>query len=90
MDINLGISYLISRDGNQFGPYQGSELAQLVQSKQIISSDHLWTEGMDGWVPAGSINQLAPAFAALEARKESPAPTHSMAETSLPSDGPCA
>ena len=63
MDILQGTQYYVLRDGQKFGPVEGSELVQLAQSRRLFTSDHLWTEGMAQWAPANVFSVLAPVFA---------------------------
>jgi len=43
---NLVTTYLISRDGQQFGPYTLKVIRRYVQEGHIDLEDHLWSEGM--------------------------------------------
>jgi TM2 domain-containing membrane protein YozV len=47
-----------SRSGVQYGPVPRAELERLGQSRQLYSSDYVWTEGMTDWAPAGSVPGL--------------------------------
>lgn len=62
MDILSGVNYTVARDGQTFGPYEGSQLIPMVQQGQIVATDQVWTDGMAAWLPATSFNQLAPFF----------------------------
>ena len=46
------VSVLISRQGEQMGPYALSEAQQMAQDGLILETDYLWQEGMDDWKPA--------------------------------------
>ena len=73
MDIQQGINYQFSRDGQQYGPYEGSQLVQMAQTGNVIATDHIWTEGMSEWQAASTFTQLAAVFAAASA-SANPAP----------------
>ena len=62
MDILTGVNYTVSRQGQTFGPYEGSQLIQLAQSGGIMPDDMLWTEGMADWVVVNAFTQLAAIF----------------------------
>ena len=62
MDIYQGVNYMFSRDGQQYGPFEGTQLVQMVQAGQVLVNDYIWTDGMAEWVPAGYFHQLAPIF----------------------------
>ena len=59
MELSPGVSYQLARSGQQYGPYEGTQLISMAQSGDVLESDHIWTEGMSDWVPASSIVQLA-------------------------------
>lgn len=48
-------SYMISRAGEQFGPYSEEDLRGYLGSGQVLPDDLAWTEGMAGWVPVSQI-----------------------------------
>lgn len=41
----------IARDGETIGEYEESLVRDLVQSGQILPTDHFWLEGMGSWEP---------------------------------------
>ncbi len=48
-------SYMISRAGEQFGPYSEEDLRGYVGSGQVLPDDLAWTEGMADWLPVSQI-----------------------------------
>ena len=51
-------SYMISRAGEQFGPYSEADLRGYIGSGQVLPDDLAWTEGMADWLP---VSQIFPA-----------------------------
>jgi hypothetical protein len=47
--------YLVSKDGQQFGPFELDELTRYVQEGSILLTDHCWQEGWDQWFPIHSV-----------------------------------
>jgi hypothetical protein len=47
--------YLVSKDGQQFGPFELDELSRYVQEGSILFTDHCWHEGWDQWFPIHSV-----------------------------------
>ena len=45
----------------KFGPYSEAQLRGLVQAGHVRHGDLIWHHGLDGWVPAHSIEGLLPA-----------------------------
>ncbi|MEI7910740.1 MAG: DUF4339 domain-containing protein [Verrucomicrobiota bacterium] len=50
-------------NGQQYGPYSEDDLVQFVQEGRIVRESLLWTEGMDGWVAAATLEGLFPPVA---------------------------
>jgi hypothetical protein len=50
---------MISRAGEQFGPYSEEDLRGYVGSGQVLPDDLAWTEGMADWLPVSQIFQSA-------------------------------
>ena len=48
-------SYMVSRDGKQFGPYSDEEFVAYVKSGQILPDDLAWKEGMEQWQPVAKL-----------------------------------
>ncbi|MDD5395561.1 MAG: GYF domain-containing protein [Thiothrix sp.] len=66
-------SYLVSRNGEQFGPYSVEEFAAYIKSGQILPDDLAWKEGMASWLPVSKI----PTVASQEASRIAPPMPHS-------------
>ncbi len=53
-------SYMISRTGEQFGPYSEEDLRGYLGSGQVLPDDLAWTEGMADWLPVSHIFPTGP------------------------------
>jgi hypothetical protein len=53
-------SWFASVDGGQVGPFTEAALRAEIRAGRIGTSDHVWREGMDDWVPASSVLDSAP------------------------------
>lgn len=60
MHLQPGIKYTLSRENNQFGPYDSAQLLELASGGNIIPTDMIWDEQTQSWVPAQSCLQLFP------------------------------
>ena len=49
------MSYLISRNNQQLGPYTLPQLQQFVAEGRIAATDLAWSEGMPNWVPVAQV-----------------------------------
>jgi len=49
---------LVSRDGEQAGPFTMEELKQRLKNRQVSLDDHAWWEGEAQWVPLKLIREL--------------------------------
>ena len=47
-------------NGEKYGPYSEDDLLQFVREGRVVRESLLWTEGMDGWVAAATIDGLFP------------------------------
>ena len=65
--------YYIHRDGSQLGPFTLAEL----QGQNINRSTMVWCQGMDNWQEAGTVDELATAFATPPPLQAVPAVTGS-------------
>jgi hypothetical protein len=81
--------WYIARADTQSGPHQSATLQKALISGQVVPSDQIWREGMDGWETAkvflwfakqGQANQPAPNPAQAAAPVPEPAPTTAAAE----------
>jgi phage FluMu protein Com len=50
--------WYFTRDGKKFGPYTAAQLKQYAGSGQLLPTDLLWKEGMEGWRPASTVKGL--------------------------------
>lgn len=48
-------SYMVSRAGEQFGPYSEEDLRAYLGSGQVLPDDLAWTEGMENWLPVSRV-----------------------------------
>ncbi|MCE6961350.1 SPFH domain-containing protein [Cereibacter sphaeroides] len=53
----------IAANGASEGPLTQAALAQRVAAGQLTRTTLVWTQGQDGWLPAGEVAALAPLFA---------------------------
>jgi hypothetical protein len=44
------------------GPFNVDTLLQMVQSGELVKNNLVWTQGMEQWVPAGTVAELQPLF----------------------------
>jgi hypothetical protein len=47
--------------GHQHGPVDDEEMRARARDGRLRPADHVWTEGMSAWAPAGSVTGLFPA-----------------------------
>lgn len=57
------ISFMVSINGQQSGPYNMQQLGQLVQTGQLTPNTYVWKQGMANWDFAGNIQELSGLFA---------------------------
>ncbi len=50
--------WYFTRDGKRFGPYTAAQLNQYAGSGQLLPTDLVWKEGMEGWKPASTVKGL--------------------------------
>lgn len=58
------VSYLIAVNGQQTGPFNMQQLAQMAHSGQLTPQSYVWKQGMAQWELASNVQELAPLFAA--------------------------
>lgn len=56
------VSYYVSVNGAQSGPFNMQQLSQMAQSGQINVQTYVWKQGMPGWEMAGNIAELQTLF----------------------------
>jgi hypothetical protein len=58
------IQYNVAVNGQTTGPFGMDQLAQMVLSGQLNPQSMVWKQGMAQWAAAGTVQELAPIFAA--------------------------
>lgn len=58
----VNITYMISINGQQYGPYNMQQLQQLVQNGQMNNQTYVWKQGMANWEIAANVPELASLF----------------------------
>ncbi|MCP4643325.1 MAG: DUF4339 domain-containing protein [bacterium] len=57
------VQWYAAPNGQQAGPFTLDVLRSQIQSGQLTTTTHVWQQGMDAWLPAGEVPDLAPLFA---------------------------
>ena len=57
-----GLSYYMSVNGQQHGPYPVTTLQQYAQQGNFTAQTQVWAQGMSGWLPAAQVPELASLF----------------------------
>ena len=52
----------VANNGQTFGPFTLSALAQAIAQGQVTSLTSVWNAGLPGWLPAGQLPELAALF----------------------------
>ena len=63
--IPASISFFVVVDGKQTGPFDLNTLKQMAEQKKISKDFLVWKEGMKGWEPAVSVNELSAIFGSV-------------------------
>ena len=58
------VQYMVAINGQQYGPYNIQQMAQMAQSGQLNAQALVWAQGMPQWTAAGSVPELAQLFGA--------------------------
>jgi hypothetical protein len=56
------VSYMVGINGQQMGPYNWTQLQQLVQQGQLTHQTYVWKQGMPQWQLAGEVAEILPLF----------------------------
>ncbi|MEZ6130877.1 MAG: SPFH domain-containing protein [Planctomycetaceae bacterium] len=64
----------IAVNGQTQGPYSLSQVAAGIASKEVTADTLVWTQGMSGWMPAGSVPDLSATFGAVPPPPPPPPP----------------
>lgn len=59
------LTYHISLNGQQSGPFNIDQLKQFASSGQFTKNHHVWKEGMAGWELASNVSDLATIFSVV-------------------------
>lgn len=59
------VTYMVSANGQQFGPYNMQQLQQLAGRGQLTAQTYVWKQGMANWELAGNVQELASMFGAV-------------------------
>ncbi len=54
----------VAEGGQTRGPFTQQQVSQAIASGQITAATQVWSNGMQGWSPAGQVPQLSGAFGA--------------------------
>lgn len=54
--------YYVAVNGQQTGPFNMQQLAQLRQTGQLTAQSYVWKQGMAGWEAAGNVAELGSLF----------------------------
>lgn len=68
------VLYMVSVGGNQSGPFNMEQLKQFVSTGEFTKQTFVWKQGMDNWVEAGTVQELAGLFTANTPPPPPPAP----------------
>lgn len=88
------VSWYLTRDGKRHGPYTAAQLKQHADSGQLLASDLLWKEGLQGWKSVSEFREFLPmapreqAKATTPGQPPAPAPPISTARAPHPSISP--
>ncbi len=55
-------AYHVSINGQNAGPFNISQLQQMVTAGQLLPNSHVWKAGMANWELVGNVAELAPLF----------------------------
>jgi membrane protease subunit (stomatin/prohibitin family) len=72
------ISYHVSINGQNTGPFNLPQLQQMAQLGQLPPNTHVWKAGMANWELAGNVTELASLFAPSAPPPPPPAPPQSI------------
>ena len=49
------MTFLIHRDGQQFGPFELEQVEQMIRAGTIAPSDLAWCDGLTEWTPLSEL-----------------------------------
>lgn len=56
------VQYMVNVNNQAMGPYNWTQLQQLVMQHQLTQQSFVWKQGMAQWEAAGSVTELQPLF----------------------------
>jgi hypothetical protein len=56
------VLYNVSNNGESIGPFNMSQLQEMVRHGQLTLSSYVWKAGMANWELASNISELSPIF----------------------------
>lgn len=56
------VQYYVSIDNQQAGPFDWTQMKDLVQQGQLTHHTYVWSQGMENWSQAGEIQELTTLF----------------------------
>ncbi|MCS7019896.1 MAG: SPFH domain-containing protein [Cytophagales bacterium] len=59
------LQFFVAINGQQQGPFNISQLAQMATNGQVNRNSLVWMQGMSNWTPAGQVQALNSIFAAV-------------------------
>ncbi|OQX98587.1 MAG: antifreeze protein [Bacteroidetes bacterium 4572_117] len=68
------IQYFVSVNGQQTGPFNVSALQQMISQGQLTKETFVWKQGMQGWIAAGQVPEVASLFGAVPPPPPPPPP----------------
>lgn len=68
------VQWHVAVNGKTLGPFSPEQLAQGASTREINPGTLVWTNGQNGWLPAGQVPTLSGLFAAVPPPPPPPAP----------------
>ena len=50
--------YFIAMNGQQYGPYNAQQMAQMVRAGQLALTSKVWRQGLEEWLDLSSLPEL--------------------------------
>jgi hypothetical protein len=66
-----GDRWFYKRDGQKTGPVDVHALCKLIETGDLLLSDHVWRQGMSGWQAVSDVNGLIPPHVIVNAKMSS-------------------
>ncbi|MCF6243099.1 MAG: SPFH domain-containing protein, partial [Bacteroidales bacterium] len=66
--------YFVSVNGQQAGPFDMNTLQQMITQGQLTKETFVWKQGMQGWLAAGQVPEVASLFGAVPPPPPPPPP----------------